>query len=196
MDHRVLTIRRWLLLALALIACAFEPGLWFCVFAAPVMFFKTVSGRTGILISDDGKIIFGDPDQDCDDCCGGGGDVNCIHCLDNEGPAAFELVISGLDECDGTFLCETYEFIDPPFGQPDICRWRNDSILCDGNAWPEFNITTDPSVPTTRRYTVIGAATGAYFLLDATSGVGTDCLGINISMPPTFGSATCQATAQ
>lgn len=118
MDHRVLTIRRWLLLALALVVCAFEPGLWFCVFAAPIMFFKTVGGKTGILISDDGKIIFGDPGQDCEDCCGFGACAQCT--AQHEG--SVQVVFTGI----ANGACGNCAALNGTFELPKIqaCAWR------------------------------------------------------------------------
>lgn len=109
MDRRVLIIRRWLILIASVALClACEPGLWFCLFAAPIIWTRTSGGTTGILIHPDGsggwKIAVGDSADATCACCGG--TTNCSSKC-TESPSSVTLVFTGIanNEC---LNCNTY----------------------------------------------------------------------------------------
>lgn len=67
MDHRVFTIRCWLLVAaVVLLGLAFHPGVWFC--CAPILA-SVIFIRNGKVLMRNGKIIIGNAGQTCEDCC-------------------------------------------------------------------------------------------------------------------------------
>lgn len=164
-DRRVLIIRRWLLLIAAVAVCLWsDPGLWFCLFAAPIIWTRTSNGTTGILIHPDGsggwKIAVGDSADATCACCGG---TTQCGTLCTESPSSITLVFTGManNEC---VTCNSYN-------TTHVITESSDAAPCKG-------LKTDIANPCiglnsygiTWEYSPVGSDTVFNVLLGATCG--------------------------